>query len=67
MQHNIGKIVIKQCLSIFYPEEGKPFVVIDDNFKALIVDEGEEARVSQLICGYRQFLQGHGHCAHNCG
>lgn len=47
----------------FYLEEAEPFVPVNDHFKALVVDEGEEAGVPQLVCGYRQFLQGHSHRA----
>ena len=49
-----------------YLEEAEPFVAVKDHFKALVVDDGEEAGVPQLVCGYRQFLQGHGHCALTC-
>lgn len=47
------------CRLIFYLEEAKPLVPIEHHFEALVVDDGEEACVAQLICGHRQFLQGH--------
>lgn len=47
-----------------YLKKGKPFVAIDDHFKALVVDESEEPSVAQIIYGYWQFLQGHIH--HTC-
>lgn len=49
-----------------YLKEGEPFVPVNDHFKALVVDEGEEAGVPELVCGYRQFLQGHSDCAFTC-
>lgn len=49
-----------------YLEEGEPFVAIDDHFKALVVNDGEEASVAQLVRGHRQFLQGHGYSALAC-
>ena len=52
---------------IFYLKEGEPFVAIDDHFKALVVDEGEEAGVPKFVRGHRQFLQGQGHRALPCG
>lgn len=52
--------------NLFYLEEGKPFVSTDNHFKALVVDQGEESRVSQLVRGHWQFLQGHSHRASSC-
>lgn len=53
-------------MCMFYLEESEPFVAVNDHLKALVVDEGEEAGVPQLVCGYRQFLQGHSHRALTC-
>lgn len=64
--YHSNKIVYACYLWASYLEEGKPFVPIDDHFKALVVNKGEEASVAQLVRGYRQFLQGHSYSALAC-
>ena len=62
-QRNLEKKKILQA----YPEIAKPLVVVDEHLEALVVDEREEAGVSQVVPGHRQLLQDHGHHLHPCG
>lgn len=48
-------------------EEGEPLVTIEDDFKALVVDQREESGVSHIVCGHGEFLQSHSHGAAAAG
>lgn len=42
-----------------YLKEGKQLVPIDDQLKALVVNQGKKPRIPQLVSGNRQFFQSH--------